>query len=400
MVQCVTYAAIGMPIGMLGAGWPDARGRFDATTGALGLVAAAYGVGRLVTAPTALAILRRWPMRTASIGFGAGLAVAVASVAVVRSYAALVVAFAAIGLLSGCLDSLGNRYQSVVRDVGSAGLMFGSFGVGSTLGPAVVATFGWAPAYAASAVLTGLAVALASSTRVTWPDDLRPLAPDLRAAAEPALAPQAGAAREGKVPLGVLALSLSLFFVYCGIEVVTANWAASYLEGGRGLSAGAAAWAMSGFWAGITLGRLGLGRLSALGTGLRPSQLLTIMAVGVAAVYVAIPLLPPPAAVVALALGGLALAGAFPTLMSTTADRVGVAAAGRVTGLQLFVANLAATGLTVLVGLGVDARGDAVVGLALGALALVGLPLVWRARSVHAPQPSIDVPAHEPTTVD
>jgi predicted MFS family arabinose efflux permease len=285
--------------------------------------------------------------------------------------------------------------------------MFGSFGVGSTLGPAVVATFGWAPAYAASAVLTGLAVALASSTRVTWPDDLRPPtsrpAPVVEAtaaptaAAAPRLAPEPGAAPEGKVPLGVLALSLSLFFVYCGIEVVTANWAASYLEGGRGLSAGAAAWAMSGFWAGITLGRLGLGRLASLGTGLRPSQLLGIMAVGVAAVYVAIPLLPPLAAVAALALGGLALAGAFPTLMSTTADRVGVAAAGRVTGLQLFVANLAATGLTVLVGLGVDARGDAVVGAALAALALVGLPLVWRARSVHAPQPAIDVPAPEAT---
>lgn len=402
MVQCVTYAAIGMPIGMLGAGWPDARGRFDATTGALGLVAAAYGVGRLVTAPTALAILRRWPMRTATVGFGAGLALAIASVAVVRSYPALVVAFAAIGLLSGCLDSLGNRYQSVVRDVGSAGLMFGSFGVGSTLGPAVVATFGWAPAYAASAVLTGLAVALAASRRVAWPVDLRPPTSRPGPAAEATAAPTAAAADptpapEGKVPLGVLALSLSLFFVYCGIEVVTANWAASYLEGGRGLSAGAAAWAMSGFWAGITLGRLGLGRLASLGTGLRPSQLLGIMAVGVASVYVAIPLLPPPAAVVALALGGLALAGAFPTLMSTTADRVGVAAAGRVTGLQLFVANLAATGLTVVVGLGVDARGDAVVGAALAALALVGLPLVWRARSVHAPQPAIDVPAPEAT---
>jgi fucose permease len=394
VVQCVTYAAIGMPIGMLGAGWPDARGRFDATTGALGLVAAAYGVGRLVTAPTALTILRRWPMRTASTAFGAGLTLAVASVAVVRSYAALVVAFAAIGLLSGCLDSLGNRYQSVVRDVGSAGLMFGSFGVGSTLGPAVVATFGWAPAYAASAVLTGTAVALVSSRRVTWPADLRPAAAGSTSAA--AAAPSSAS----KVPFGVVALSLALFFVYCGIEVVTANWAASYLEGGRGLSAGAAAWAMSGFWAGITLGRLGLGRLSSLGSGLRPSQLLSLMAIGVAAVYVAIPLLPPPAAVAALALAGLALAGAFPTLMSTTADRVGVAAAGRVTGLQLFVANLAATGLTVLVGFGVDARGDAVVGLALAALALLGLPLVWRARPVHAPQPAIDVPAPEPTAVD
>jgi fucose permease len=189
--------------------------------------------------------------------------------------------------------------------------------------------------------------------------------------------------------VGVVALSLALFFVYCGIEVVTANWAASYLEGGRGLGADAAAWATSGFWAGITVGRLALGRLSALGSGVRPAQLLTAMAGSVAVVYLAIPLLPPAAAVGALALGGLAVATAFPTLMSTTADRVGVAAAGKVMGMQLFVANLAATGLSVLVGLGVDASGEQVVALALAALALAGLPLVWRARSVHAPQAEV-----------
>jgi fucose permease len=195
------------------------------------------------------------------------------------------------------------------------------------------------------------------------------------------------------VRTGVVVLSLALFFVYVGVEVVTANWAASYLEGSRGLGAGAAAWAMSGFWAGITVGRLALGRLSALGSGVRPAQLLTAMAIGVASVYVAIPLLPPAAAIGAFALAGLALSGAFPTLMSTTADRVGVAAAGRVMGMQLFVANLAATGLSVLVGIGVDARGEQLVALALAGLAIVGLPLVWRARSVHAPRPDLLVDA-------
>lgn len=371
-MQCLLYAGFGMPIGMLGAGWPEARSAFGATTSALGVVALGYGLGRLVTSPIALPILRRWHIRSANTVLAVALATSCAVVGVTRSFPVLVVAFAAVGLLTGCLDSLGNRYQTVVRDVGSAGLMFGSFGVGSTLGPAVVALAGWTTGYLTASALLVTAAALGLSRHVRWPEAL----------GQPE--PPHGAQSTVHVPAAVVALSLSLFAIYCAIEVVTANWAASYLEGARGLGTHAAAWAMSGFWAGMTIGRLSLGRLAAGGRGISAARLLSVAGVVVLAVYVAVPLLPSTAAAAALTVGGLALAGVFPTLMSTTADRVGVGATGRVMGWQLLTANLSATGMSLAVGVGVGMAGDAVPGLVLAAMAVLGLPLLLRSTRVRA----------------
>jgi fucose permease len=372
-----------MPIGMLGAGWPDARSLFDASSGSLGVVAGGYGLGRLATSAVALPILRRWSMRQASVVLGALLALSCAAVAITRSFEVLVVAMALIGLFTGCLDSLGNRFQSVVRDVGSAGLMFGSYGVGSTLGPALVATTSWTVGYLASAAVVALGAVLVSSRSVAWPEGLH------------APAPTDPGHDRVHVPAGALVLSLAVFAIYPGIEVVTANWAASYLEGDRGVSATTAAYAMSGFWAGMTLGRLLLGRVAAIGGGIATSRLLVMAGTGVALLYGVLPLVPAPVAVGGLSLAGLALAGLFPMLMSTTADRVGVGAAGRVTGWQLLTGNVAATTFSVAVGLGVDRIGDATPGVVLAVLAVGGLPVLIRSQRVHAADggnrsPSVD----------
>ncbi|MCU1369454.1 MAG: Arabinose efflux permease family protein, partial [Ilumatobacteraceae bacterium] len=156
-MECVIFLSFGAPIAMLGAGWPEARHLFSQSDGALGVAAGAYGFGRLATATSALPILRRWHIRPANAVLGATLAASCAVVAATRSFPVLVAAFLAIGLLSGCLDALGNRFQTVVRSVGSAGLMFGSFGVGATLGPVLVAVTGWTPAYLVAATVAAAA---------------------------------------------------------------------------------------------------------------------------------------------------------------------------------------------------------------------------------------------------
>jgi len=54
------------------------------------------------------------------------------------------------------------------------------------------------------------------------------------------------------------------------------------------------------------------------------------------------------------------------------------------TGWQLLTANVAATSLSIAVGIGVDRTGDAVPALAMAALAVVGLPLLLTSVRVHA----------------
>lgn len=387
LVECLIFLSFGAPIAMLGAGWPEARDLYGQSGGALAWPASLYGIGRLVTAPSALPILRRWPIRRANAVLGAVLAGAGAAVAVTRSFPVLCAAFAVIGLTSGCLDALGNRFQTVVRSVGSAGLMFGSFGVGATVGPVLVAVTAWTPAFLAAAAVAALAAASASRRRVAWPAALQQ--------AEP---PHGEHSRLG-VPRWVVALSLSLFAIYCGIEVTTGNWGATYLEGHRGVSGAAAAWAMSGFWAGMTLGRLGLGLVSGPGRPLDARRTLVFSGILATVVYMAIPLVPAPVAIALFGIAGISLAAMFPTLMSTTADRVGVGATGRVMGWQLVAANLFELGLSAVVGVAVGVAGTGTSAVILAGLSVVGLPLLVKSTSLHAadstdPSGRATAPAH------
>jgi fucose permease len=386
VVECLIFLAFGAPVAMLGAGWPEARHLFGQSSGALGIAAGGYGIGRLLTATSALPILRRWHIRHANGALGAALAAACAVVAITRSFPVLVAAFTCIGLASGCLDALGNRYQTVVRSVGSAGLMFGSFGVGATLGPVLVAAAGWTPAFLASAGVSAVAAATAARQRVRWPEALQ--------SAEP----PAGDHSRLEVPPWVVALSLSLFAIYCGLEITTANWGATYLEGHHDVPEATAAWAMSGFWAGMTLGRLGLGLVSGPGRPLSAARTLMVSGALATAVYLAIPVAPVPVAIVLFGVAGIALAAMFPTLLSTTADRVGVGAAGRVLGWQLLSANVSGLVLSAVVGIAVDRAGTGAAAVALAVLSVVGLPLLVRSTRLHAADATDPLASHAAPT--
>ncbi len=369
---------------MLGAGWPDARERFDRPSSALGVVAMAYGLGRLSTSASGLAILRRWRIGQANRGLLAVLAGAQVAVALTGSFPALVGAFTVIGLASGSLDSLGTRYQTVVRRVRDAGLIFGAYGVGATVGPAVVALTTWTAAYLAAAVVAAGAALVAGSPRVAWPAGIES---PTTAAARPDRAQRRDRAR---VPTGPLVVSLLCFALYIALEVSTGNWASTYFEEHRGTSSRWAGLAVSGFWAGLTLSRLALSRFT-----VPPHRILAVGAPLVAASYLAVPLLPTPAALVAVVVAGGTLAVMVPTLVITTTERVGAAATGRVAGYQLLAANVGGTGSSALIGVLVARQGEGAPIWALVALAVVAVPVVL--RSLHLQPPTPPTPTSTPT---
>ncbi len=385
VVEAAVFLAFGAPIGMLGAAWPEGRLRVDRPAEALGLVVTGYGLGRLSTSATAVAVLRRMAIGPATAAASAALAVTVAALALTRSFAVLVVAATALGLVSGVLDSLGNRYQTAVRDVRQAGYVFGAYGVGATAFPALVALTSWPVGFLAAAGAAVLAAALALSPVVDWPSHLdeRPGTADaLVETTEDATLPgsdQPAADPAAPLPRAAVLTSVAAFALVCTLEIVTGNWAATYLEDGRDATARAAALAISGFWAGVTLGRLVLGRLPG-----GPRRIILASGLTTAALVAAVPLLPLGVALGTYTVIGLALAPVFPTLMSTTADRVGTTWAGRVGGWQLLSANLAGTGLGALLGIVTGIWGAAAVGWTATVLALVGVPVTLAvARLVH-----------------
>ncbi len=226
----------------------------------------------------------------------------------------------------------------------------------------------------AAAVLSTLAAVVVVSPAVAWPGGIE----------SPADAPPAATRAERRdrppVPPGPLVVSLLCFALYCSLEVATGNWAASYFEEHRGTSGQWAGLAVSGFWAGVTLSRLVMGRLPG-----GPHRILGVGAMAVAASYAVVPFVPTPVAIGAVVLAGAALAVMLPTLVVTTTERVGVAATGRVTGYQLLAANVGGTGVSAGIGLIVSRTNDGAPIWVLIAVALVALPVLVRSLSLHPP---------------
>ncbi len=367
------YLAFGMPVAMLGVAWPTLRDELGRSNGDLGLLALVYGLGRLVTSPTSGAVLARLPFGAAAALTLVGLAGGSVWVAAGPTWPALVAAFALIGVLSGLLDSLGARFLAVSASVGRAGLAAGSYGVGATVGPVVLATSdSVAVGYLTAAAVAVVAAATVAAPGLDWPTGER-----WAAAHEAAGADELGLVALLRAP-GV-AVSLALFFVFVGIEVTAGSWLATVLEDARGVDGRTAGLAVGAFWGGITVGRLLLGRLVATERTLRVAVavlLATVVALAVA----------PAALVVPLALvAGLALAPQFPTLLAHTGHRVGADRAGRVSGWQLVGANIGGTGLAALTGAIVAATGPAAPLVVLVVIILAGAALLITTATEHPP---------------
>jgi len=140
-------------------------------------------------------------------------------------------------------------------------------------------------------------------------------------------------------------LSLLLFFAFVGVESSTGQWTVAFFEDARHLDHRWAGYAVSGFWAGITIGRLSLGRVAMTAGRLVAVSSFAALAIASAVVvptFLAIPL---------MVLVGLCIAPQFPSVMAGTADRVGVALTPRMTGWQLLAANAGASSLPVVISL-------------------------------------------------
>ena len=135
---------------------------------------------------------------------------------------------------------------------------------------------------------------------------------------------QAGAAT-GNVLLAALRLPLvwigAVFLLcYVGTEVIIGSWSFSYLTEQRGLATLPAGWLVSGYWLGLTLGRLVLGRVVLRFGNIRTIQacLLGTMA-GLALLWLG----PGPATAAAgLLLAGFSLGPIFPTMIAEVSNRV------------------------------------------------------------------------------
>jgi len=164
--------------------------------------------------------------------------------------------------------------------------------------------------------------------------------------------------------------------VYVGVEISVGGWAFSFLIEERGQSVLLAGWLVSGYWAGLTVGRLALG-----GVSRRLGDMLTIQLclLGTIAGLLLLWLAPrTAAAVIGLALAGFCLGPLFPTAIATISRFVPARLLPTAVG---FLVSMAAAGAAIFPWLaGVLANRFGVWVILPYALGLTGIMLgVWLA---------------------
>jgi fucose permease len=377
-----TFVAVGLPDGMLGTAWPAMRHSFGAPVGDLGLilllnslgsVAISAFVGRLIHRLGVIALLAVASLCAAVGGVGFALAPGLWFVLCIGPLTG-----AAVGMLDGGL----NTAVALTGRPRLLNLLHGFYGIGTAIGPLVVTAAilagSWRPAYL---VLVAVDLAAAGSWILyhrKLPPPL-PSSPDDASAsgtvseeagsfvADPAtIEPTAGWSRRRVV--SVLSAGLVVFFLYTGLEVSAGQWETSYLRGHLGLSASAAGLATFGYWAALTVVRLGL----ALPTKSVPAQRLIsgglFVSVGATALIWWQPDVVVPVA--GFVLIGAALAGMFPALIAVTPQRIGEQRAQHAIAWQVGAAAGGGSAISALIGLLINTSGLDILGPALVVLAV------------------------------
>lgn len=361
--SALTFLAFAMPVSMFGVMWPDVRDRFDQSLGTLGTVSLVYGIARMSTSGLGRSATRRFGIGRCFIASLVCLVIADLAVSIGTSWPMFLVGVASIGAVSGLLDSVGAGVIATIGEVGSAGIILGSYGIGATIGPLVVAAVpDWRLSLVVAAVVSVLALIVAVVARHSWP------APSAAAAASD----------HGPPPVRATAISLTMFFAFIALEVTFGNWLYTYLTEARSIGDTVAAVGVSGFWGGTTVGRLALVSERIRSGADRVGM--PVLAVSGAVATLLTTVAPGVAVVAATTAVGLSLAAIVPTLSARTADRVGGEHAQQVSGWQLLSANLGAIGVPFVTGTIIDASDARATIVVVLAVFVVGFPALMIAR--------------------
>jgi len=288
----------------------------------------------------------------------------------------LLLAAAVIGVAAGHLEPGLQAHLAVTAGPRSMNLLHACYGIGATIGPLLITgllVLGWSWRFAYVVILgVELGVALAVLRRRADFDATTPARPPretarvkrrrpVEIAGQPMAPPGTGAAaaplpRAGTaaapLPRAGVAMALLLFFLYCGVEMGTGQWAFTFFTAARHLSPGLAGLLVAGYWASLTLVRL----VTAAIGGRISSGLLLALSAGGAVAGEGLMLWEPATAVGAAGflIIGASLAPAFPLMMSRTAAWAGNARVSSVIGWQSAAASIGVAVPSALAGLLID----------------------------------------------
>ena len=366
MLALGSFVVLGLPDGILGTAWPSRRVTFGSPVGDLGLILLLATSGSVLVTVFVGTLIQRLGVPALLAVAGSCSALGVAGFALAPGLGLVLGAAVLGGAAAGMMDAGLNTAIALSGRQRLLNLLHGAYGVGTAIGPLVVTaailTGSWRSAYL---LLIVLDLVIAVSWLRHRRDAPAPAPAEKTQALEPRPAAQWSRRRYGLV----VAVGMSVFFLYTGLEVGAGEWEASFCRGHLGLSTSATGLATFGYWGALTAVRISLALVP------RPVAPRTVVRVGSALAVIATAIIwwqpGSTVTVIAFAVLGGALAGVFPALVSLTPVRIGERRAQHVIAWQVGAAAAGGAGISALIGLLIGATSLAVLGPSLTILALL-----------------------------
>ena len=332
LVIYIAFVSLGLPDGLLGAGWPTMYPQFGVPVSYSGIVYFIICVGTVVSSLQSDRLTRRFgtgKVTAMSVGMTAA---ALLGFFISNRFWQLCLWAIPYGLGAGSVDASLNNYVALHYKSRHMSWLHGMWGVGASIGPYIMGaalTGGqtWNHGYLyVGLIQLVLTVGLFCSLGL-WKKP---------AAEAPSAAPPLKLGQVLAIP-GAKQIMLA-FFCYCALEQTVCLWSASYINLHLGLNSQDAASFASLFYLGITGGRFLSGFLTIKFSDKQMIRLgLGVLAVGV--LLVLLPLGRAPA-LAGLLLIGLGCAPIYPCIIHSTPAHFGMENSQAMVGVQMASAYL------------------------------------------------------------
>ena len=363
-LSCAVFAVGGISGSAIGVVWIYVQVDFDVTLSALGALVSAATLGRMITSAGSGPLINRFGIATVmmlgvSITAGSMFGFALAP----SWFVVMLVAFGS-GVGAGAMATGLNAFAAVHFSARRMNWLHGSYGIGSTIGPLLITTIvidlalDWRWAYVVFTLIRLVILALFYITRDRW---------RISEALEKRDA--ASHARLGNtLRLPIVWLMVATFAFATGVELVTGQFAHSFLIESRLIDPKTAGAWVSLYWASLTIGRFVSGFIIARvssGAFLRLNTLCIMLGAALLALNAS-----ELSSLAGLALIGFAVAPFAPLLASDTPGRVGNAHVANAIGLQFTGASIGMAALPWLAGVLAEALSPEVIPQFVFAVAL------------------------------
>ena len=336
----VSFISLGLPDAVLGSAWPVMHVSLGLPLWSAGVIAATTSMGTVISALLSTKVIARFGTGKVTLISVLMTAVALVGFSFSHTIAMLLIFALPLGLGAGSVDTALNNYVALHYKARHMSWLHSFWGVGASLGPAIVALtlslgFSYKGGYRTIGALQFMLVIVLALSLSRWSDHEAKETTEI--------------AKGNREVLKIKGVSSALltFFLYCALEISTGLWATTYLVQVKGLDPTKAALWGGLYYMGITGGRM----LSGFITFRVSNNQMTFGGLGLCLVSLLL-FLSPDANVAgfALVLLGLGSAPIFPSMIRETPRRFGVGASQAIIGLQMATAYVGNTVMPPVVG--------------------------------------------------